>query len=780
MILALEYRIGIDGEKQFRDQLKNINQQVKTLGSEMKAVTAAFDANGDKEAYVTKQTKLLTDSIEAQKKKVEQLEKAVEESTKKTGATSTQTLKWKQALADATTQLNKTEAELRDVDKQVDNVGDEMEDASTKTSRFGDVLKANLASAAIIGGLKAIADGVKKIAEGLTGIVKDAAEFADEINTLAAQTGLATSTLQEFKYMEKLVDVDLTTVTGALAKLTKNMSGAEDGTGAAADAFAALGVAITDDKGELRNNEQVFYDLIDALGGVENETQRDAYAMAIFGKSAQELNPLIKAGGDTIAAFAEEAHRMGYVLSEEDLAALNAAQDAFDRISLAVQTAKNRIAVELAPVIEDLSQKLIDFVSSVDWAEVGQKIGEIVTTIVEGAQKLAGAIDWQKAFDKTLDFFAFIQDNGKAIAGAIAGIAAAMTTFKIAMLVASGPAGLVVTAIAGVVAAFGFAVRDIIDGIQFLRENWDEVKAWWGQAWEDIKTFTMNALADMGGNVETSWENIKQATFSFLADMGSNVDTTWQNIKQTTFTMLASMGNNVSTSWENIKQTTFTALAAMGQNVSTTWQNAEQITASTWAAIGSAIGNAWQGIQQMLANWGQFFSGLWSTVTGIFSGVGEWFRGVGQALIQGIWQGISDKVEWLKRQVQGVVEKIKGWFTGTGGFDTHSPSKWSEALAENIMLGFPRGFRDGMAAATSAAFGAVGGIQAAMRQPIATNENAFGNVMANTLTNLPDAIGGGGYKFDIKIMLDESTQLARKVFELNGQGARQVGASYQG
>ena len=121
--------------------------------------------------------------------------------------------------------------------------------------------------------------------------------------------------------MSGLVDVDVSTVASSLKKLTKNMDSARGGTGAAADAFATLGVSVTDINGSLRDNEDVFYDTIDALGKMENETERDALAMAIFGKSATDLNPMIEAGSKQLKAFADEAHEMGYVLDGDALKA---------------------------------------------------------------------------------------------------------------------------------------------------------------------------------------------------------------------------------------------------------------------------------------------------------------------------------------------------------------------------------------------------------------------------------------------------------------------------
>lgn len=75
----------------------------------------------------------------------------------------------------------------------------------------------------------------------------------------------------------------------------------------------------------------------------------------------------------------------------------------------------------------------------------------------------------------------------------------------------------------------------------------------------------------------------------------------------------------------------------------------------------------------------EILSGFGSLVTGI--------KDVGKEMLEGLWNGIADKVGWLKDKVSGVVDTIKGWFTGKDGFDTHSPSKWSEGVFENVMDG---------------------------------------------------------------------------------------------
>lgn len=87
------------------------------------------------------------------------------------------------------------------------------------------------------------------------------------------------------------------------------------------------------------------------------------------------------------------------------------------------------------------------------------------------------------------------------------------------------------------------------------------------------------------------------------------------------------------------------------------------------------------------------------------------WKNIGSDLLTGIWYGIKDKVAWLKEKVQGVVDKIKGWFTGKDGFDEHSPSKWSKKVFQYVMDGGANGIDAGMPGMMSAVSGAVDSIK---------------------------------------------------------------------
>ncbi len=371
-------KISIDGEKQFRQDLQNITQQGKTLAAEMDKVSTAFKNADDSEKDMGKVTETLNKQIENQRKLVDKLKEAVENSAKKTGENSTETLKWKENLAKAEKGLDDLEKKARDAAKGVDILGNEEKDTTKETSIFGDVLKANLASEAIKRGASALAGAVKEVAKFFVEAVKGAAEYADEVSTLAKTTGMSTDAIQEYKYAADLLDVSFETIQGSLTKLTQNMANGSD-------AFERLGISVRDQNGELRDANEVFDEAIQALGYIDNETERDAIAMELFGKSAKELNPLIEAGAKELGDLREEAHRVGAVMSDEALSGANEFQDGIDRIKGTWEAIKRTLGANIISKVMPYLEKFVGLFQNL--AETGDLDG-----FVEGVVDMADDI----------------------------------------------------------------------------------------------------------------------------------------------------------------------------------------------------------------------------------------------------------------------------------------------------------------------------------------------------------------------------------------------------
>ena len=372
--------------------LNKTEKSLKDVNKLLKLDPGNVDLLRQKQEYLARAINDVKEKLKIEKEAYEQLKNAdpSEENAEKQKVLAREIIDTEQALKKYEDELDDTERDLREVGQETKKAADatdkmeheteEAEDAQDKANQGWTIARQVLADLAQRGIQLAI-DAVKKLAKAMVDAVQDAGDFADEILTLSSQTGLATDTLQEFRYMEGLLDVSLDTIAGSLRKLTNNMQSAASGTGSAYEAFEALGVTVTDANGHLRNAEDVFYDVVDALGDMQNETERDAYSMDIFGRSAQDLNPLIEAGSEAISDYAAEAHEMGYVLDNEALTSLGEMDDAFERVQNQMDTIRNQIAVELAPIIEEIAEDFLEWAQTVDWAAVAQDIGDVLDVV---------------------------------------------------------------------------------------------------------------------------------------------------------------------------------------------------------------------------------------------------------------------------------------------------------------------------------------------------------------------------------------------------------------
>lgn len=399
-------KIALDGEKQYKQALSEINSGMKVLRSEMTLTAETFADNADSQEALIKKGDILERQILAQKDKVATLEAALQNAASAWGESDKRTMEWQTSLNKAEAELVRMNRELADNQEALkktseaeeraaeatDTVGNKFSLFSGESKGLGDVLdkvgdkfgiklpgemqstlngiaKINPATVAAAGGFAALIVAIEKAEAKLKEMTIESAAYADEMLTLANNTGMSTEALQEWAYAEELIDVSSETVRSSMAKMIRVMGDAKDGSKDASAKFSELGVSIMDTNGNLRDAESVFYDVVDALGQVDNSTERDAKTMDIFGKSAMDLNSLIVQGSDTLREYAAEAHEMGYVLSNEDLDALGAVDDAQQRLLKTQEAVSNQISAEYAPYMEKALTMNRDL-----WQEVGEAL----------------------------------------------------------------------------------------------------------------------------------------------------------------------------------------------------------------------------------------------------------------------------------------------------------------------------------------------------------------------------------------------------------------------
>ena len=376
---SISATIALNGEQAFNSAMKNINSNLRVLKSELSATSSSFSGQANSLAALTAKNKQLSEIYAQQKEKVRALEQAVKESSEKYGENSQQTDRLKVSYNRARVELDKLGQELQQnaqymeeaknsTDQcatSIDQYGNRVKDASDKSKGFGTTgqssfLKVGKALLAV-----GIAAKVADIAKKLASATKEAAAFADEVLTLSAKTNISTDALQGYMYAAELVDVSVETITKSMQRNIRSMGSAADGTAQYANAYKQLGVAVQDSNGDLRDSQEVFWELIDALGQMTNETERDEIAMTLLGKSAQDLNPLIEAGADRMRELADEAASVGYIMSAETLSALGSLDDQLQRLDGAATAAKNALGAALAPTLENLAEKATNFLVAI-------------------------------------------------------------------------------------------------------------------------------------------------------------------------------------------------------------------------------------------------------------------------------------------------------------------------------------------------------------------------------------------------------------------------------
>lgn len=355
------------------------NKKISEAEKNLKALEKASNLSpAGIKAFFSAQ-KELSNAIEGTKEKLKILKDAktqVDEQFKNGKISSAQ---W----AEYNNQISATESKLKSLKSQKLGLGNVINGIIPGIKSAGGALINGLAV-----GFTATATAATAAMGAIFKVTTNAGAAADEINTLSKTTGLSVEEIQKYKYAAETIDVPLETMTGAMSKLTKGMGTAKSGTGEYAKTLKSLGINVKDSKGELRNNNEVFKETIAALGKIKNETERDAVAMKLFGKSAQELNPLIEGGVETLDELGKRAEDAGLILSEDMLNSLNKVQDAQDEFNSATKQAGMLVGTLFAEDLAKGMSAINDFILSLTKAYSEGGFDGLMIAVQEGINSL--------------------------------------------------------------------------------------------------------------------------------------------------------------------------------------------------------------------------------------------------------------------------------------------------------------------------------------------------------------------------------------------------------
>lgn len=446
--------------------LSKVNSEVKTTEKELKDVEKLLKLNPTNTELLAQKQKLLSDRVSETSKKLNTLKDTQAEFIKQGGDVKSS------GYMALEREIIATEGQLKQAQKEANNFNANLE-------------KVNATMGKVSSGAQKVADATKglsavgaSVAVGLVGLGINSAKTADELNTLAKQTGLTTEEIQKFQYASDLVDVSVEDITSALKKMKNNMSGQ-------ADAWARLGIATTNANGELRDATDVFYETLEALSKVANETERDTLAMSLFGKNADTLSGIIDDGGEALKRMGDQAEALGLILDQDTLNELNGINDTMDemkaRFKMTFTQTGAKILQELAPIIEKVAD---------GFAKVAEFIGNLGGDKLEAILKIAAAV-------------AMISPVASLIAKITTGLQALQPILlAINTAILANPMVAIITAIGVAVAAL----------VVLIIKHWDDIKAVLATVASWINEKVITPVVNFFNNL---WNGLKNGAKSF-------------------------------------------------------------------------------------------------------------------------------------------------------------------------------------------------------------------------------------------------------------------------
>lgn len=447
---TIKTKIAMEGEKEYKAALAEINSGLKVLSSEMKLTAAQFEENADGMEALTAKGDILERQILSQKEKIETLKAALQSSAEAYGESDKKTSAWKVSLNNAEAELVKMERELRDNQEAVreaaqaaqeaENAFGDMADALGENSEAADGNKSimdklrdafggaegeakslgemaedlagklgitlpdgakealdalgdvNIETAALAGTAAAAAAAVVKIEQALINITTERAAVATSLANIAETINMDVEATQQWDYVLKTVGSSIEEAQGDLSAFQEKIMEAREGTGEAAEMFAKLGVSVMDQNGILRDTEAVLLDTIHALQIMADETDRNATSSILLGGTGEKLIPIYNQSAESLDYLLEKKKELG-IMTGDEIEALKDVSEALIDYEERINHAKDTVAAEFAPVLAEFyefaSEGILAFGESAEESGLVNFFG----SILELVSALAPALD---------------------------------------------------------------------------------------------------------------------------------------------------------------------------------------------------------------------------------------------------------------------------------------------------------------------------------------------------------------------------------------------------
>ena len=327
------------------DALKQVNSELRKTQADLKDVEKLLKLDPSNTELLAQKQELLTKALNETKEKVDILKKAEEDLSKqmKDGGTEEQ----QRQMAALQREIISTESNMQKYENQLKEVNKTTEEASKKSFDFGEAAKT--AGAVAAAAMAAVTAAVIGVITGLSDMIKETAEYGDEVDKMSQKLGLSTDAYQEWDYVLSLAGTEMSSMSTGLKTLTNKLDDAKNGSASAQAMFAQLGLSMDDIANMSR--EEAFEAVIYGFQGMADSTERAALANDLFGKSGQELAPLFNQTREETEKQIEAARKYGMVMSKDAVEASAEFQDSLETMQRTMNGFKRNMVSGFLPSV---------------------------------------------------------------------------------------------------------------------------------------------------------------------------------------------------------------------------------------------------------------------------------------------------------------------------------------------------------------------------------------------------------------------------------------------
>lgn len=681
----LGFKIGVEGEKEFKNSLREINQSFRVLGSEMNLVTSEFDKQDKSIQAITARNAVLNKEIDAQKGKIDTLESALKNAAESFGENDKRTQAWQIQLNNANADLNKMEGELGKNNKALDESSDGFDEAGKEADQFADELKDASKVADDSGGkfeklgsvLKGVAAGIgvamaaigtAAVTAGkkLFDMANDAAAAGDNIDKASQRIGLSRKGYQEWEYVLSQNGASIDSLDNGLKKLNNTVDDAVGGSSSATEKFERLGISMEDLKGKSR--EEVFEMTIAGLQGVSDESEKAAIANDLLGSSSVGLAALLNQTAESTTGLKDKANELGMVMSDEAVDAAANYTDAMDNLGRTFSGVKNNITAELLPGFTMIVDGLTGLIAGQEGA---------AETLMEGAKETVGQIT---------EILPQILDVVTGLISAIAEVAPELIMALVDGIIENLPSlidaaiNIVMTLVNGLIDA----LPQITDGaLQLVLSLVDGIIENLPALVEAALEMIISLAVGIADALPELIPSIVEAVILIATTLIENIDKVIDAAFQIITGLAKGLIDSLPTLIEALPQIIASIITFIVNNLPKIIEMGVQLTVQLAAGIIKAV-------PQLVAQLPQI---IVSIVQGLASGIPA-ILDVGKNIAKGLWDGIASMIGWLKDKVNNMVGGIVKGVKGVLGIK--SPSKVFAGIGANMSEGIGEGFTDAM------------------------------------------------------------------------------------